>query len=199
MKVKKFALGPVLTNLYVVSENGRGFIVDAADKSDQVTDYIKENNIDIDFILQTHSHFDHVLGLEYYKNLYDIEVYASIDAKDIANNKNYNLAFDYPNLSVPIDKYLEDGEVFSNFNIKAIKTPGHSIDSMTYLVGDYLFTGDTLFNLSIGRTDLPGGDYGTIMDSLNSYRSLSPDLEVYSGHGSITNLAYELANNPFLN
>ena len=164
-----------------------------------MTDYIKENNIDIDFILQTHSHFDHVLGLEYYKNLYDIEVYASIDAKDIANNKNYNLAFDYPNLSVPIDKYLEDGEVFSNFNIKAIKTPGHSIDSMTYLVGDYLFTGDTLFNLSIGRTDLPGGDYGTIMDSLNSYRSLSPDLEVYSGHGSITNLAYELANNPFLN
>ena len=131
MQIKKFTLGPVLTNLYVVSENGHGFIVDAADKSDYVTDYIKDNKIEIDFILQTHTHFDHVLGLEYYKDLYNIDVYASSESKQIANDSNYNLGFNYPGLFVPIDKYLEDNEVFSDFNIKAIKTPGHSLDSIS--------------------------------------------------------------------
>lgn len=199
MQIKKFTLGPVLTNLYVVSENGHGFIVDAADKSDYVTDYIKDNKIEIDFILQTHTHFDHVLGLEYYKDLYNIDVYASSESKQIANDSNYNLGFNYPGLFVPIDKYLEDNEVFSDFNIKAIKTPGHSLDSISYLIGNNLFSGDTLFNLSIGRTDLPGGNYATIMESLDKYRKLNPNTDVYSGHGDNTNLYYELKNNPFLN
>lgn len=199
MQIKKFTLGPVLTNLYVVSENGHGFIVDAADKSDYVTDYIKDNKIEIDFILQTHTHFDHVLGLEYYKDLYNVDVYASSESKQIANDSNYNLGFNYPGLFVPIDKYLEDNEVFSDFNIKAIKTPGHSPDSISYLIGNNLFSGDTLFNLSIGRTDLPGGNYATIMESLDKYRKLNPNTDVYPGHGGNTNLYYELKNNPFLN
>ena len=77
MQIKRFTLGPVMTNLYVVSKNGHGFIVDAVEKSDLVTEYINKNNIQIDFILQTHTHFDHVLGLDFYKNLYNVDVYAS--------------------------------------------------------------------------------------------------------------------------
>ncbi|WP_394018219.1 MBL fold metallo-hydrolase [Anaerococcus cruorum] len=199
MEIKRFTLGPVMTNLYVVSENGHGFIIDAVEKSDLVTDYIKNNGIQIDFILQTHTHFDHVLGLEYYKNLYNVDVYASSEAIDIANDKNYNLAYDYDDLYVPIDRYLNDDEIITNFNIKAIKTPGHSLDSISYIVGNVLFSGDTLFKLSIGRTDFPGGDYDTIINSINEkYRVLDSNMEVYPGHGEKTTLDYEFNNNPFL-
>lgn len=199
MEIKRFPLGPVLTNLYVVSENGHGYIVDAVVKSDLVTDYIKDNNIKIDFILQTHTHFDHVLGLEYYKNLYNVDVFASSESRDIANDKYYNLAYEYYDLNVPIDNFLTDKEVITDFKIKALKTPGHSLDSISYLIGDYLFSGDTLFRGSIGRTDFPGGDYETLIGSINEkYRVLDSNTVVYPGHGEKTSLDYEFNNNPFL-
>lgn len=199
MEIMRFPLGPVLTNLYVVSENGHGFIVDAVVKSDLVTDYIKDNNIKIDFILQTHTHFDHVLGLEYYKNLYNVDVFASSESRDIANDKYYNLAYDYDDLNVHIDNFLTDKEVITDFKIKALKTPGHSLDSISYLIGDYLFSGDTLFRGSIGRTDFPGGDYETLIGSINEkYRVLDSNTVVYPGHGEKTSLDYEFNNNPFL-
>lgn len=199
MEIKRFPLGPVLTNLYVVSENGHGFIVDAVSKSDLVTDYINDNNIKINFILQTHTHFDHVLGLEYYKNLYNVDVFASSESRDIANDKYYNLAYDYEDLNVPIDNFLKDNEIITDFKIKALKTPGHSLDSISYLIGDYLFSGDTLFKGSIGRTDFPGGDYETLIESINEkYRVLNQNIVVYPGHGEQTSLDYEFNNNPFL-
>lgn len=200
MEIRKFTLGPVMTNLYVVSKNGRGFIIDAVDKSSEVCDYIDQNNIKIDFILQTHTHFDHVLGLEFYKDKYSARVYAASEAKEIANDKMYNLGFDYPELYVPIDEYVDDDDIISDFEIKVIKTPGHSLDSTSYLIRDKLFSGDTLFNLSIGRTDFPGGDYQTIIDSINSkYGLLDKKTIVYPGHGDKTTLEYEFINNPFLN
>ena len=200
MQIKRFTLGVAMTNLYVVSENGRGFIVDAVLASDDVCQYIKENNIKIDFILQTHTHYDHVLGLKYYKDLYNVDVYAASEAREIANDPNYNLAFDYPDLVVPIDKYLDDNELISDFDIRVLKTPGHSLDSTSYLIGDILFSGDTLFNLSIGRTDLPGGNYGQIISSImEKLAKLAKDTKVYPGHGNSTTIGYELKNNPFLN
>ena len=199
MEIKRFPLGPIMTNLYVVSENGHGFIVDAVVKSDLVTNYIKDNSIKIDFILQTHTHFDHVLGLEYYKNLYNVDVFASSESRDIANDKYYNLAYDYDDLNVPIDNFLTDKEVITDFKIKALKTPGHSLDSISYLIGDYLFSGDTLFKGSIGRADFPGGDYETLIGSINEkYRVLDSNTVVYPGHGEKTSLDYEFNNNPFL-
>ena len=200
MEIKRFTLGPALTNLYVVSKDGHGFIVDGVKESKLVTDYIKEKGIKIDFILQTHTHFDHVLGLEYYKNLYDVDVYASDKSKDIANDVTYNLAYDYPDLYVPIDKYLKDGDTISNFEIKVLETPGHSLDSLSYVIDDVVFCGDTLFNLSIGRTDFPGGDYQTLINSIfDKLKPLGNDTIAYPGHGNETRLIYEFTNNPFLN
>lgn len=200
MEIKKFTLGPVMTNMYIVSEKGRGFIIDACDKSEDVEKYIDQNGISIDFILQTHTHFDHVLGLEHYKNLYNVDVYASQKSKDIANDKDYNLAYDYPDLFVPIDKFLSDGEVISDFNIKVLETPGHSLDSISFLIDEVLFSGDALFNMSIGRTDLPGGDYNTLINSINNkFIDLNRDTIVYPGHGPKSTIGYEVDNNPFLN
>lgn len=199
MKIQRFIEGPVMTNMYVVSDdNNEGFIVDCAYPSERAKKYIEDSGIEIKFILQTHTHFDHVLGLEYFKNLYEVDVYASEDSKDIANDKDFNLAYSY-DVNVPIDKYLKDGEVFSKYNIKAIKTPGHTIDSMSFKVGDVIFSGDTLFRLSIGRTDFPGGNYGQIIDSIkNKLGCYDKDSIILSGHGEETSLGYELDNNPFL-
>lgn len=199
MKIKKFVEGPVMTNMYVVSdEKNEGFIVDCAYPSKRLCQYVEDNNIKIKFIIQTHTHFDHVLGLEYFKNLYGVYVYASEDSKDIANDVAYNLSYSY-DVNVPIDKYLGDGEVFSEYNIKAIKTPGHTIDSMSFKLGDVIFSGDTLFRLSIGRTDFPGGNYSQIINSItNKLGCYDGDTKIYPGHGEETSLAYELANNPFL-
>lgn len=199
MKIRRFVEGPVMTNMYVVSdENNEGFLVDCAYPSDRVKQYIEDNNIKINFIIQTHTHFDHVLGLEYFKNLYDVNVYASEDSKEIANDKDYNLAYSY-DVNVPIDNYLKDGVVFSKYNILAIKTPGHTLDSMSYKVGDVLFSGDTLFKQSIGRTDFPGGNYNQIIDSIkNKFSKFDGDTKVLSGHGEETTISYEFNNNPFL-
>lgn len=199
MKIRRFVEGPVMTNMYVVSdENNEGFLVDCAYPSERVKKYIEDNNIKISFIIQTHTHFDHVLGLEYFKGLYGVKVYASEDSKEIANDKDYNLAYSY-DVNVPIDKYLKDGEVFSKYNILAIKTPGHTVDSMSYKIGDVLFSGDTLFRESIGRTDFPGGNYNQIIDSIkNKFSKFDGDTKVLSGHGEDTTISYEFNNNPFL-
>lgn len=199
MKIRRFVEGPVMTNMYVVSdENNEGFLVDCAYPSERVKQYIEDNNIKINFIIQTHTHFDHVLGLEYFKNLYDVNVYASEDSKEIANDKDYNLAYSY-DVNVPIDNYLKDGVVFSKYNILAIKTPGHTLDSMSYKFGDVLFSGDTLFKQSIGRTDFPGGNYNQIIDSIkNKFSKFDGDTKVLSGHGEETTISYEFNNNPFL-
>lgn len=200
MEVRRFVLGPALTNMYVVSDDkGHGFIVDCADKDQVVEDYINENNIKIDFILQTHTHFDHVLGLEYYRNLYKVDVYASEDSKDIANDVRYNLGNYYKDLYVPIDKYLKDEEIFTDYKIKAIKTPGHTLDSMSYAVDDMVFTGDCLFKLTVGRSDFLGGDYDTLIDSLkNKLALLDRDTKVYPGHRSETTIGYEIDHNQFM-
>lgn len=199
MKIRRFVEGPVMTNMYVVSdENNEGFLVDCAYPSERVKKYIEDNNIKISFIIQTHTHFDHVLGLEYFKELYDAKVYASEDSKEIASDKDYNLAYSY-DVNVPIDKYLKDGEVFSKYNILAIKTPGHTMDSMSYKISDVLFSGDTLFRESIGRTDFPGGNYNQIIDSIkNKFSKFDGDTKVLSGHGEDTTISYEFNNNPFL-
>lgn len=199
MKIRRFVEGPVMTNMYVVSdENNEGFLVDCAYPSERVKKYIEDNNITISFIIQTHTHFDHVLGLEYFKGLYGVKVYASEDSKEIANDKDYNLAYSY-DVNVPIDKYLKDGEVFSKYNILAIKTPGHTLDSMSYKIDDVLFSGDTLFKQSIGRTDFPGGNYNQIIDSIkNKFSKFDGDTKVLSGHGEETTISYEFNNNPFL-
>ena len=153
MEIKRFPLGPVLTNLYVVSENGHGFIVDAVSKSDLVTDYINDNNIKINFILQTHTHFDHVLGLEYYKNLYnhviekDEIVGLSIatradclgdDVMDMLDdlNKKTFLFLELGMQSIHDDslEFINRGYDHRTFDLAARKLKDHNIKFLTHVI-----------------------------------------------------------------
>ena len=189
-----------MANCYVVyDDNKNGFLIDPVYPGGKIENYIDKNKINIGFILLTHTHFDHVLGLDYFKNKLNVEVYASEDSKDIANDPDYNLSRGYCDLDVKIDSYLKDGEVFSGYKIKAIKTPGHSLDSMSYKVEDDIFSGDTLFNLSIGRSDFPGGNFNTLINSIkNKIFIYDDDTKIHPGHGESTSIAFEKENNPFL-
>lgn len=199
MEINKFTLGPVMTNTYLVHEDGKGFIVDCPYPSRALDKFIEDNKIKIEFIILTHTHFDHVTGLKYYKDKFKVDVYASEDAKELAENPNFNLGHHISNLEVPIDHYLKDGEVFSKYKIKAIKTPGHTKDSMSFVLGNDIFTGDTLFRLSVGRTDFPGGSFEEIKSSiLNKLGKFDRSAKIYPGHNEDSTLGFELANNPFL-
>lgn len=201
MNIVKISEGSMMANCYLVfDENKNGFIIDPVYPGGKIENYIDTNKINIEFILLTHTHFDHVLGLNYFKDKLKVNVYASEDSKNIANDPDYNLSRGYCELSVKIDEYLKDLEEFSKYNIKAIKTPGHSLDSMSYKVGDHIFSGDTLFNLSIGRSDFPGGNYNILINSIKDKLFIYDDqTKIHPGHGESTSIGFEKNNNPFLN
>lgn len=200
MHVRKITEGPMMANCYVVyDDNKNGFLIDPVYPSGKIENYIDKNKINIGFILLTHTHFDHVLGLDYFKSKLNVKVYASEDSKDIANDPDYNLSRGYCDLDLKIDFYLKDGEVFSEYKIKAVKTPGHSLDSMSYKIDDDIFSGDTLFNLSIGRSDFPGGNFNTLINSIkNKIFIYDDDTKIHPGHGESTSIKFEKENNPFL-
>lgn len=201
MHIKRIEDGPLMANCYVVYDDLKnGFMIDPVYPQGKIEKFIEDQAIKIDFILLTHTHFDHVLGLNYFKNKYKVEVFASEDSKDIANDKDYNLSRGIADLDIEINKYLKDGELFSKYNIKAIKTPGHSLDSMSYKLGDNIFSGDTLFRQSIGRSDFPGGSYNVLISSiLNKLFIYEDSTNIFPGHGQSSQIGYEKRNNPFLN
>lgn len=201
MKIKRIEQGPMMANCYIVyDELNNGFMIDPVYPKGNIEKFINDNNIKIDFIALTHTHFDHVLGLDYFQNKYGIKTYASEDSKDIGNDPDYNLSRGYCDLDVKIDEYLKDGDIFSKYNIKAIKTPGHSLDSMSYKIEDNIFSGDTLFHLSIGRSDFPGGNYNELISSIKNKLFIYDDNTiVYPGHGIESQIGYEKKENPFFN
>lgn len=200
MKIKRIEAGPIMTNAYVVSdENNNGFIVDPVYPNGDIEKYIKDEGINITKILLTHTHFDHVMGLEYFRDKYGAKVYASEDAKAIYKDPSYTLTSYVGNVNIVIDEFLKDGEKIEDFDITCLETPGHSLDSMSYVIEDNIFSGDLIFRLSVGRSDFPGGNHGTLINSIKEKIMPYPDdTKIYSGHGISTSVGYERSNNPFL-
>lgn len=192
--VKKFEVGSLNTNCYLVIEGKRGILIDAGEDPEEIIQYIKSREIELEAILATHGHYDHILGVPTLKKyLGNVPFY-------LHKNDEKLVKSDYRTSSISADKYLEgEGElVFGNIKVKVIETPGHTLGSVSYLIGDSLFTGDTLFNESIGRYDL-GGDKELLKKSLRKLMELDDSLTVYPGHGFFTTLGYEKLHNPFLN
>lgn len=200
MEIKRIETGPIMANAYVISdENKNGIIIDPVYPDGEIEAYINKENIKISKILLTHTHFDHVMGLEYFRNKYGVDVYASEDAKDIYKDPSYTLVDNFGDIEIIIDKFLKDGEKIDDFNILCLKTPGHTIDSMSYVIGDNIFSGDLIFRLSVGRSDFPGGDHGVLINSIvEKIMPYPDDTVIYSGHGTSTTVGYERKNNPFL-
>lgn len=186
------------TYLLVDKIKNSGVIIDPGNRDRDMEKFIAENKIDIKFILNTHGHFDHVGANGYYLKKYGVEVYGNkLDSSLYADvDKNNFLSIDIQNL---------DEIVFADNSLKVIKTPGHSAGSVCFLIDGMLFSGDTLFENSIGRTW--GKDELEIsrkraqeINSIKSKLLIFPDgVVVYPGHGDDTTIGEERRNNPFLN
>lgn len=196
MVIKTLVVGTFGVNCSVFAIAGRSYAVDPGSDADVVADAMAAAG-EPTAVLLTHAHFDHIGGIAGLQKRYpDLKVVVA--AADVS-------AFGHPMNSYPPDYPLapKPANIVNAIEIpgmEIIATPGHTPGGVSYYFAaeKLLFSGDTLFCGSVGRTDLPGGDMATLMKSLAKIRSLPPDTKVIAGHGAATTIAMEISTNPFL-
>ena len=203
MEIKTFVSKAMGENCYGVAVGNEAFLVDPGEFNFELEEYAIKNAEKIKYIFLTHCHFDHVLALsELLKILKNSKIVIhSNDAEGLTNSKiNLSYFFGGAEPNVKADILANDGDEFTvgGEKIKVILTKGHTVGSVCYKIGDILFSGDTLFKESYGRTDFPGGNFGEISASIGMLMKLDEETKVYSGHGAVTTIGYEKENNPIL-
>ncbi len=210
IKIEKFVVNPLGENSFIISdETGECIFVDPGfyydEEHEEVRDYIKSNNLTPVKITNTHCHFDHIMGVEFVRNEFKIPFLAHADdvfwvEKAIDQGKMFG--FEMKPVE-PVDTFLVENEFveFGNTKLKIIHVPGHSPGHVVFYSepDKKLIAGDVLFYGSIGRTDLPGGNYETLISNIkNKLFALPDDTVVYCGHGPETTIGFEKKTNPFL-
>lgn len=205
IKIKQFIAGQLENNMYLVMDEDtkNAVLIDATELIPEITDTVKQLGADVQYILLTHGHFDHIMGLNVLKKELKAEALICKDDIVISDNINeFTRLFNWPDSVPPVyEKYIKDGDIIpvGNMNIKVIHTPGHTEGGVCYLIEDNLFSGDTLFRGSVGRTDLFGGNFSKLSDSIkNKLFKLDNDIKVFPGHGPMTTIGYEKKYNEIL-
>lgn len=166
----------------------------------RVLDVLKQNGLECKYVLLTHGHFDHVGMCGKLFQIGAVICCGEMEKEYIFSAENKQLLGGVHIPDFEISRTFRDGEKFNlcGIDFTAIHTPGHTAGSMCYLVGDCLFSGDTLFKCSVGRTDLPTGDFTELVSSVRKLFALDGDIKVYTGHGEDTSLNFERQYNPFV-
>lgn len=209
LSIQSFVFNPFSENTYVVfDETCEAVIIDPGcyERSEQMEldDFIKANNLQVKFLLNTHCHIDHVLGNNHVKEKYKVPfIIHSIEEKVLRAVKSYapNYGFAQYVEALP-DRFIKEGETFSfgNTQWQILFLPGHAPGHIGFYDKNekVIFSGDVLFDGSIGRTDLPGGNFETLIESIHQKLFTLPnDVVVYSGHGHTTTIGKEKVSNPF--
>ena len=207
MEIKVFVEGPVDANNYLIidEKSKEAVLIDCSSGRQEFINSIKNSGIKLKYILLTHGHFDHILGVDKFKEVFGTDAYiAKEDIEQVELTPKFMpILAGIESVEIKsIHNYLKDGDIIKvgDIEIKAIATPGHTPGGMSYLIGDKLFSGDTLFHRSIGRCDFPGGSLDTITKSIKEKLFTLPDnTEVFPGHGEKTTIAYEKKYNEILN
>ncbi len=205
LKIGKIVMGSVQTNCYFLyQENEKKIIVvDPADRGEYLYNAFKEAGLEVAAILLTHAHFDHIWGCNQLRELAGVQVFAFEDEKDLCESAKLNVSEDVGRpYTATVDWYLKDGETVTieGMEFKVIWTPGHTQGSCCYYFekDNILISGDTLFEGSVGRSDLPTGDGKLLSRSLKERLMILPDeTMVFPGHGNSTTIADEKKYNPF--
>ncbi len=203
IQVTRVPLGVYQANCFLAydKDTKEGFIVDPGGDAPYLDTVIEEHGMVPKWILLTHGHGDHIGCVPEIKKKYDIPIFAHEDEKELLNNANFNLSNTMITgaLTFDADYYCKDNEVLPILSgVKVIHTPGHTAGSVCFAIEDKLFTGDTLFVSSIGRTDLPTASASAMEMSLDTIKRLDPNYFFYPGHGPGNSLAREMKTNPFL-
>lgn len=210
MNIAKLVFNPIMENTYIVWDDTKEcIIIDAgnfsAREDAQLTDFISERGLKPVMAVNTHGHFDHAMGVGYLKETYGVKFACSSKDQFLVDSAQQSGAMfgvkcaPVPAIDIDLDKMAEIA--FGTTKLRVIKTPGHTPGHVSLYNEEQkvLFTGDTLFRESIGRTDLPGGDYSWIMTSiLEQLVPLGDDVEFYPGHGDKSTIGHETLYNPFV-
>ena len=198
-------VGMYFANCYIVgcAKTRKGIIIDPGDSGDFIISKVNENNLHIEKIVITHGHLDHIGALEYLKEKLKVKVCIHEDDDVMLTSPEKNLSVFSSELlkGRPADILLKEGDeiVFGEVILEVLHTPGHSPGGISLYGDGAVFTGDTIFLGSVGRTDFPNGDFDVLMESIKKKIFTLPDETViYSGHGPDTTVGQEKNYNPFV-
>ena len=205
MILESLVVGPIQANCYILGceKTLQGAIIDPGGEGEKILQEVNRKGLAIRYIINTHGHPDHISANNFLKQKLSAQL--CIHEKDVSfltdPDLNLSAMFLTPFQSVPADRELKDGEKIKvgNLCLEIIHTPGHTPGSICILLDKKLFTGDTLFAGSVGRTDLPGGDTQLLCNSIQKrILPLPNDLDIYPGHGPSSKIGIEKEGNPFL-
>ena len=207
IKVGHMILGPLETNCYYVYREGgkKACFFDPADSGNYIYDKLTDMGLEVEEILLTHGHFDHIAGGDDLRNRSGARIKCLDAEKELIENPELNVSMDFMGYPVTLtpDGYFKDGDeltIAGNIRCKVLATPGHTKGGCCFYIeeGGILISGDTLFEGSVGRTDFPGGSMSTLVRSLQEKLMVLPDeTKVYPGHGAETTIGFERKYNPY--
>ena len=207
LKVTTLTFPCFSANCYLITDEstGESLLIDPGSYGDRQRDFIKAQGIEsLKYILLTHGHFDHMIGVERFRNAFGGEVVVHENDSDKLSSAVGSLYSRFereiPFAEATADITVKDGDrlPFGGGEIEVIHTPGHTKGCVCYKIGDCLFTGDTLFRGSIGRTDFPDSNQNEMLASLKKLYSIEGDFKVYPGHEGTSTLSYEKQTNPYM-
>jgi hydroxyacylglutathione hydrolase len=202
----RLVVGPLQVNCFILADEKtkEAVVIDPGDDAQEILKIIKDRDLKVKYIVITHGHFDHIGANKALKDATGAELLIHEgDAPVMASASLHSRAFGMNTTSSPqADRYVKHGDTITagEVSLKVLHTPGHSPGGISLLEKGMVFTGDSLFAGSIGRTDLPGGDLATLLRSIRmNLMTLPDDTRVYCGHGPASTIGEERSENPFLN
>jgi len=205
MKIETLVVGELESNCHIVINEDlkSAVLIDCGGEPEKILNYLNKNSLELKAILLTHGHYDHFQGVYEVQNKTNCNVYISYKDSIMLTSNIYSLAtmLNYPNFE-PVENFItvSEGNIIRecDFEFKVLSTPGHTDGGLCYICQDNLFTGDTLFKQSMGRTDYPTGSYIDMRKSLKRLYELDGNYNVYAGHNENSDLQSERDLNPYM-
>lgn len=204
LTIRSFAVMPFDENCYVVSDNtGEGVVIDPGGMASTILEYIREAKLSIKAVLNTHGHCDHIGADDAIRDATEAPLYIHKEDAPMLGDVKLNLSafMGFRALARPAEHLLSEGDVisFGQSKLEVLHTPGHSKGGVCFVGDGVVFTGDTLFAGSIGRSDFPGGSEVELIGNIKKRLLVLPDdMKVYSGHGPSSEIGWERGRNPYL-
>jgi len=204
LTIRSFAVMPFDENCYVVSDNtGEGVVIDPGGMASTILEYIREARLSIKAVLNTHGHCDHIGADDAIRDATEAPLYIHKEDAPMLGDVKLNLSafMGFRALARPAEHLLSEGDVisFGQSKLEVLHTPGHSKGGVCFVGNGVVFTGDTLFAGSIGRSDFPGGSEVELIGNIKKRLLVLPDdMKVYSGHGPSSEIGWERVRNPYL-